>query len=290
VHVAERNIIAGGLLSFSHDCAEQLMAEFVAILAEEGPDALEKTGSDDLLRATASLFTAVWLHDILAKALGELDLELCNSDGEDIVFHDARFPFAKGTTQKAIRAALNALPELRAENDTNWNWLGTTQGRGPPQKAKRQQIATSMDDGAPVLGNVELKDKVLLLSTNSAERAKLGQAMIESALGGFLLSPLVEIRMPAQLIADGAGDRREPAEPLLSPGETKSVVQGMLETHYRETLDLPVPALDDRIPRDAATAPEGRIAVANWLKYLENQTMKSKDPADPMATFDLSWM
>jgi hypothetical protein len=290
VHVAGRNIIAGGLLPFSHDCAEQLMAEFVAILAEAGPDALEKTGSDDLLRATASLFTAIWLHDRLARALGELVPELRNSDGEDIIFHDARFPFAKGATQKAIRAALDALPELRAENGTYWNWIGTAQGRGVPQKAKGQQIATTMDDGAPVLGNITLKDKAMLLSTNSAERAKRGQAMIEAALGGLLLSPLVEIRTPAQLIADGAGDRKEPAESLLSPEETKSVIQGMLENHYRETLDLPVPALGDRTPRDAAKTPEGRKAVANWLKYLENQTTKSKYPADPVATYDLGWM
>jgi hypothetical protein len=27
--------------------------------------------------------------------------------------------------------------------------------------------------------------------------------------------------------------------------------------------------------------------VANWLKYLENQTAKSKDP---VATYDLGWM
>jgi hypothetical protein len=32
----------------------------------------------------------------------------------------------------------------------------------------------------------------------------------------------------------------------IQPEETKSVIQGMLETHYRETLDLPVPALRRR--------------------------------------------
>ena len=34
----------------------------------------------------------------------------------------------------------------------------------------------------------------------------------------------------------------------------------------------------------------GRSKVAEWLKYLENGSAKSRETGDPMATFDFTWM
>jgi hypothetical protein len=141
-HVAGRSVLAGGLLPFSLRSAEKVMQAFAVILDKDGPDTLEQTDSDDLLRTTASLFTAIWLSDTLAKALGEDLPELSNSDGEDILLQDARYaPLRRGQRKRRF---------------------------------------------AP-----------LLLSTNSAERASRGQALIEAALCARLLTPLVEIRTRA---------------------------------------------------------------------------------------------
>lgn len=82
------------------------------------------------------------------------------------MFHEARFPLAAGVTQKEIGAGLESLKALRRENAKFWNWLG-----GPPRKRPRADKDTNavawevtMEDGATVLGNVELRGRCLVLS------------------------------------------------------------------------------------------------------------------------------
>jgi hypothetical protein len=51
-----------------------------------------------------------------------------------------------------------------------------------------------MDDGALVLGNVELKDQALILSVNSQARADQGRALLSEVLDGLVGQPLVEMQ------------------------------------------------------------------------------------------------
>jgi hypothetical protein len=46
-----------------------------------------------------------------------------------------------------------------------------------------------MEDGTPVLGNLELKGRALILSVTSAERAERGVALITQALGAMVGTP-----------------------------------------------------------------------------------------------------
>ena len=55
----------------------------------------------------------------------------------------------------------------------------------------------TMADGTPVLGNVELKGRALMLAVTSAERAKRGTALINDALAGLVGSPLTTMVLPA---------------------------------------------------------------------------------------------
>jgi hypothetical protein len=290
VTVGGRNVLAGGLLPFTHNSAETVLQSFAEILALEGEDAMERIESDELLKATASLFSTVWLEEALSGALGENLPELSNSDGDEIIFHDARFPLAKGVTQKEVRAMLDGMPELRSESGTFWNWLGEAKAKTAPESGKGQKLSTTMHDGTTVLGNLELKGKQLLLSTNSAARAKRGQALIESALSKLIATPLVEIRTVAQLIAEGAGEDDDIQEAPLSQEDAKTAMQSLLDTHYRETLDLPLPTLNNVSPRDAVSTPEGRREVVEWLKYLENRTGRDGDAGDPVAAYDFGWI
>ena len=55
------------------------------------------------------------------------------------------------------------------------------------------------------------------------------------------------------------------------------------------TLDEPVPALGHKSPRALARTKAGRGKVADWLKYIENSAAKA-GIADPMASYDFTWM
>src|SRR3546814_2412678 len=67
------------------------------------------------------------------------------------------------------------------------------------------------------------------------------------------------------------------------------IVHDMLTREYTKTLDEPVPALSHKTPRVLACTKAGRVKVADWLKYIENGAAKS-GTADPMGTYDFTWM
>jgi hypothetical protein len=144
-----------------------------------------------------------------------------------------------------------------------------------------------MDDGARVLGNVEITPKAVTLSVNSERRAERGRALLEPALSGLVRPPFVERQELEQALAERR-DRPKPSSGL-SREEERAIVQQSLEAHYRQTLDQPLPLLGNISPRQAVRTPRGREKVAAWLKMLENNGMR-RPADDPMAGYDFRWM
>jgi hypothetical protein len=138
-----------------------------------------------------------------------------------------------------------------------------------------------------VLGNIELKDRALLLSVNSAARAAQGTAMLQAVLADLVRAPLMEI----QTIDQVRGSSADAAPPEEVPLEVATgLVHAMLDKQYQAVLDEPVPMLGDRTPRQAARTPAGREKLVTWLKFLENRSGNQADPTDPMATYDFGWL
>jgi hypothetical protein len=149
-------------------------------------------------------------------------------------------------------------------------------------------FSTIMDDGALVLGNVELKDQALILSVNSQARAERGRALLGEVLHGLVVQPLVEIQTLEQRIAT-----RDPAPPPrlnLPEQERRTIIHDGLDRHYRDLLDQPIPALGNKSPRAAVTTAKGRAKVVDWLKTLENHTAQMAGHNDEMATYDFRWL
>src|SRR3546814_18622588 len=63
--------------------------------------------------------------DVVPKTKGPASIPtLHNSDGEEVVFHRVRFPFARGVTQALVGERLDTIPALQRETTHFWNWLG----------------------------------------------------------------------------------------------------------------------------------------------------------------------
>jgi hypothetical protein len=184
---------------------------------------------------------------------------------------------------------LDAIPELQKENAGFWNWLGgqstaRPQGDGP-RNARNWNV--TMEDGTVVLGNIELKDRAVLLSVNSAARAAQGAAMLQGVLSDIVRAPLTEIQTIDQ-VRESSADAPPPEEIPLEVAT--GLVHAMLDKQYRAVLDEPVPMLGDRSPREAARTPAGREKLVTWLKFLENRSGGKTDSTDPMATYDFGWL
>ncbi|MFT4184051.1 MAG: hypothetical protein QM636_19275 [Rhizobium sp.] len=286
VPVLGKNVFAGGLLPFTPAATDALFDGLRQMFGKKNAKKLPAI-KDEELQAAASMFTLSWLFDTLERATGLPSMQ--NADGDELVFHDVRFPLASGVTQKDIAARVSGIPGMSQENAKFWNWLEQKPKHGA-RKRTGPSFETTMDNGARVLGNIELKGKLLHLSTNSAERAQIGTTLVQQALGDLLRAPLTEIRTIEQMMAERPPrDEEDPANEI--PLEiAEQVVHQFMDRQYRDTLDQPVGMLGNKTPRQAAKSAAGRQRVAEWLKYLENQSSRQPNPADPMATYSFEWM
>ncbi|EHK53410.1 hypothetical protein [Allomesorhizobium alhagi] len=288
VPVLGKNIFAGGLLPYTPQATDALFDGLRQMFGKKGTKKLPALADQDL-QSVASMFTLSWLFDTLDRAMALPPMQ--NSDGDDLMFHDIRFPLATGVTQKDIAAQVNAIPGMAQENVKFWNWLeDKPKGREKAKHADALSFDATMDNGLRVLGNVELKGRFLHLSTNSAARAEKGTALIRQALGDIVGTPLTEIRTIEQMMAERPPRERGEAASNVPPEIAEQVVHQFMDRQYRETLDQPVGMLGNKTPRQTVKSAAGRQKVAEWLKYLENQSANQPNPADPMATYNFAWM
>jgi hypothetical protein len=289
VNVNGRLGISGALLPFSPEGAARLLDTF-ARLVDEPPRAagFDPSDRDALLRASAPMFTSIWLLDCLGKVIPSGEPELVNADGDDLVFHRILFPLAKGVIGKSVARRLNATEWLSPASENFWNWLAPAAKASKPGKGKQAFVA-SMDDGTPVFGNVELTGRRLVVEVNSSERAKQAIEQMGAWLGDSVGAPLTEIRTLAQAMTDDAA-RGDPVEELeIPPQEMERIVHDMMTREYARTLDEAVPVLGNKTPRALSLTRAGRTKVTDWLKYLENGAAKA-GADDPMASYDFTWM
>ncbi|MGN6424321.1 MAG: hypothetical protein ACTHLA_13520 [Asticcacaulis sp.] len=292
VPVLSKAVFAGGLLAFSTEMQDLLFDGLRRLHGRKNAKSLPQLTADTL-RASAFMFTLVWVTETVGRIASDGGPSLQNFEGEEILFHDVRFPLANGIAQKDVVARLNTLPGLSQETAKFWNWLEieTSSSGNKTKKPGGLSLDTSMDgSGKRVLGNVELKGRFLHLSVNSAARADKGRALLAEALADLLRAPLTEIRTVEQMMADRTD--RPPEDPGLDmpPEIAEQIIHQLLDKQYRETLDQPVGMLGEKTPREAVRTSKGKQQVVDWLKYLENQTARHPDPSDPMTTYSFQWM
>jgi hypothetical protein len=295
-------VISGVILGFEGLAAERLLkllrrqtkrrrsnARHGGDTPSSRPPALA-TETDDALRAAAPTITTIWLVDVIARATRQRVPELRNSEGDEIFFCNLHFPFAPGITASEIRRQLNNCPELTQRRETSWSWLQPgvpAAGSKRPNSADQLTLSTYSSEQSLVLGSVELGDDMVVLSVNSRERCERGRALLTGILGRSVGNALVEMETLEQFMEK----KVTPApKPDLSPDERRRIIHESMDTHYREVLDQAVPALGNMSPRAAVKTARGRARVVEWLKYMENQTLKYAGSNDAMATYDFGWL
>jgi hypothetical protein len=303
-----KTVMAGGVLRFEHDVAEDLLdsirragrvareksAEFARQIGREVNDPIIATTLSDtgMLSLAGPLFTSFWLDHALKAALDSPNIEIRNGDGEELLFSAVHYPLKPGTSGGDIRSALFKLPDLRQENDHFWNWIRLEKANRDEHASVNEgahTFSTTLDDGSVVLGTLELREKELVLETNSQRRANCGRAILQPVIDGLVREPLIKTRTLDQLIQSRSARARQSSSLGLSQEEERRIVHAGLDRHYARMLDIPVPVLGNIRPCDAAKTAEGRDKLVAWLKYLENRSAQH-DPSEPMANYDFAWL
>ena len=280
----DRHVISGALLPFSTETSELLFSGLRDALGLKKRDALRLTREQ--LLGCAPIFTTAWLFTEISRALSPPQPTVFNSDGDEVVFHDLRFPLARGVTQKDVAARLNELGDFRPEGRKFWNWLAA-RSRQAGKAIGSTMLETRME-GATVLGSLELKGKALLVTVNSTERAEQVETLVMEATGDLLKRPLTTIRTVEQMMAEQGREQPQEGANEIPPQIARQITHDYMDKHYRETLDAPVPSLGDKSPRQAVRSAAGRAKVIEWLKLLENRSAQQGD--DAIADYDFGWM
>lgn len=284
--VAERDhhVISGALLPFQAESMDILLAGLRDALKLKKRDVLRLTREQ--LLGCAPIFTSAWLFIEIDRALTPVQPQFTNSDGDDVVFHDLRFPLASGVTQKEIAACLDKVKGFLPEGPQFWNWLAARKASG--RKASGGTMLETQMAGATVLGSLELKGKTLLVTVNSDRRAEKVGIIVTEACGALLKRPLTTIRTVEQLRSEQRRDRPQEATDEIPPEIARQLMRDHLDKHYRETLDAPIPALGGKSPRQALLTAAGQAKVIDWLKLLENRSAGRGE--GPIAKYDFGWM
>lgn len=157
VRVGSQTRIGGGTLVFDQRTSENLIEaiqKLASLSREEEQELAEANGYElddeafsdlsptEKLRAVTPIFTTFWLVDAIGRIQSPKIPDLRNAEGDTLMLCEARFPLAARTTQKDIRAVLQARPEFRPTGKTSWSWVSA-------EKDKTKPAATPSKPGDP---------------------------------------------------------------------------------------------------------------------------------------------
>ena len=239
--------------------------------------------------SSARVFSHAWLTDVVAQAEGLKDLR--NSDHELIALCEVSFPIIGDEPE--ISSVLDGIEAFeRIEGDeARWSWLTpySRSRRVSQRERENRRVYDVQDDRGNIsLGHAVVESGAVVLRVNSRERSERGQALLSSRLGHLVGPAVVSIQHSDQLLkTDVDGPTPDQVEP---PSEEElQVAHAWLDSHYRRTLDEPLPMLDGRTLRQVSKTETGRAEAIAWLKLVEN-TEHQKAAKSGQRVYETRWL
>jgi hypothetical protein len=176
---------------------------------------------------------------------------------------------AEGISEDELRSEATVADGLIVKAEIPW--------RGGTREARKRL-------GGPVwLGTMNIEDRKLIVSVNSTKRAEKVRRLVEKRLGKeavyktTLIEP-IEPEVERMWAAAASGSSKPAAEGLVQetertgvisladlPAEVRLKLEETARQHWVTWFDLPVPALNNMTPREAAKTEEGRELLESLL-------------------------
>ena len=252
----EKRILAGGLLAFTFEGSERLMANLQDAAVQSphsgwsAPSVKKPLITNDTLREMAPLFTATWLSDVLPKALGLSRPPFTIVTGTRWSSTRCGSPSASRTTLERTRRVSQSDLQL-ASRERGILELARSAGvlaAVKPQRYWRECLGLERDDGGRDDGARHHRDQGTLAyrQRQSAARAERAIAMLRAALGGLVAAPLTQIQTVEQMMTQQQTALRSTSE--LPPEIQARLVHATLDRQYRALLEQPIPMLGNVTP------------------------------------------
>jgi hypothetical protein len=217
-------------------------------------------------------------HDLERTKLPKLQ----NTDGDPLLLTNDRFDFDADNRQR-LEALIAEMAEpqddeaepiaervfvfYRPGNAMHKNWDNT------------------------IVGRAVVRERELVLETNSVHRADDLRAKVEAVLDSLVRHRVRDHQDPEAMFKLGR-DPREKRPGSIEKGEPPApemleALRDFKQQHFESWLDTPIPALAGMTPREAATKPRKRDEVVLMLKEIENH--ESRAPADERIDVSKLW-
>ncbi len=283
---------SGTFLSVFNETAKDVRAGLRREAKKQGENpAITSEEVEELLLDSRGpcLLTQVWLIDALTQ-INAPPPEMRNTDGDAILFSEVRFPISGDEAEVAATVDGIENVERNAPAEASWTWHGGSSPSQPIAARKHEGLTLQsvVDGGRTSLGNIDIGNGIILLSTNSRERAERGRDLLASRLGALVGAPLISHEAMERRMETSA-DSRVPEEDEIPPEIAAQIIREHFDNHYRRLLENPVPVLDGKAPRQAVKTKKGRGQVIEWLKYLENSEHRRAN-GEGQEPYDMTWM
>lgn len=229
--------------------------------------------------------------EILEKLLDPAPLVLQNTDGDPLEL--TKLEFELTTSPEATARALaplsigDPLDEILGDAERDASGAIVSVELDWMKRGKRKRAGS----GNTVLGTLRIQGNRLYAEVNSEKRAARLRVEIERRLAGharFLTRSVESLDDLRADRGDESAEERAAAEERLARSrelEQLPEVQAYLakhrESHWREWLDMALPALGGQTPREAARTPAGRERLEALLLSFESDATQDANPLAP---------
>ena len=282
----DKAVMAGGALLLKDDYVEDLVTELQDIssmmLASFTKRRREKLGLSmeqiELMQKQlwAKEIAAAWIDAELKEQQSSPIIQ--NVDGEALQICTVRFPVLG--SKKKIRKIIGDLPdvELVEPEDTKSPWIWhSNQSKSGVQRNSA---------GNSVFAFIEIEGKSLILDVNSYERATVAAGIIKEKLGTLVGRSLVGIES-----LDVASDDEFDGNGDIPPEIQAEIMHNLKDKHYREWVDIALPVLNGKTPRQAAKTKKGQSQVRALIENIHLHEVKNSKNSDVgEIAYDVSWM
>ena len=178
---------------------------------------------------------------------------LCNTDGDDLLWHTASFSMANPAANR--RGLLQRQDIEYDDQEEEFVWV------------KRTGQGSKVLGGPVTLGRIEFVGDELVLTVNSAKRFATARKWLKKLPGLVFLN--VETRRWDEPDKDRPMDERiSKPEPVEITPELAVSLQEMIDKQYMEWVDTALPVLGGKTPRQACRVPGGRQQVSILIRTM----------------------
>jgi hypothetical protein len=205
------------------------------------------------------------------------NLRIVTAEGDDMEFSHGHYEVLD---QALLLEALRAQPDLVEQTEKDgggeyhFGWL-----EGPAR-----------DEGTRSLGHIFVRGGRVRLETTSRPRLKKGRRMLEKIAKRAIKHLGDSIETPQQAMertrTEPPAANEKPPVPL-PPEVEREVIERVKAEHYAKWPDESLPALGGKTARQAVQTPEGRKAVEDLLRMMENREAREGREGQPVYDFTI---